>query len=379
MKIVIFGLSVSSSWGNGHATLWRGLIRSLCESGHRVVFFERDVAWYASHRDLLELPGGGLVLYPSWVDVLPRAGREIADADVAMVTSYCPDAIAAADVVCAGKALRVFYDLDTPVTLARLTAGEDVGYIPPAGLGDFDLALSYTGGRALTELRDKLGARAVAPLYGSVDPEVHAPAPPAAEFVCDLSYLGTYAEDRQAGVERLLVEPARSLPDRRFLIGGSMYPPEFPWSDNIYFVRHIPPAQHAAFYCSSRLTLNVTRHAMAESGWCPSGRLFEAAACGAAIVSDWWEGLDAFYAPGSEILVGHTTEDVVAAVGTADSDLARIAVRARERTLDCHTAKHRAAELLALLDRASGSDRKEGPSACGESSRPPEKEAASSR
>src|SRR5947209_3325429 len=209
MKLVIFGLAVSSSWGNGHATLWRGLIRALGQRGHSVVFFERDVPYYAQHRDLDELPGGRLCLYPDWLTVLAAARRELQDADVGIVTSYCPDAIAATQLLLDSRVfLRVFYDLDTPVTLQHLIQGEPVPYLGPRGLRDFDLVLSYTGGEALTALRNLLGARRAAPLYGSVDPLVHQPAAPDPRLRADLSYLGTYADDRQAALERLFIEPA---------------------------------------------------------------------------------------------------------------------------------------------------------------------------
>src|SRR5438477_6768688 len=198
MKLVIFGLTISSSWGNGHATLWRGLCRALTGRGHHIVFFERDVPYYAAHRDLTELPGGALHLYSDWKEVLPLAKRGLADADVAIVTSYCPDGIAASELVLSSRAeVRVFYDLDTPVTLDRLRIGEPVPYLPPQGLGNFDLVLSFTGGQALEELKQQLGARRVAPLYGSVDPEVHRVVGPVDSYRCDLSYLGTYAADRQ--------------------------------------------------------------------------------------------------------------------------------------------------------------------------------------
>lgn len=356
MKLVVFGLSVSSSWGNGHATLWRGLCRALAERGHRVVFFERDVPYYAAHRDLAELPGGELCLYGDWDEILPAARRRLADADVGIVTSYCPDGLAAADLVLDSPApVRVFYDLDTPVTLDRLARGETVPYIGPRGLGDFDLVLSYTGGAALTELRERLGARRVLPLYGSVDPAVHRPVPGDDAYRADLSYLGTYAEDRQAALETLLIEPARRRPEHRFVIAGALYPQEFPWTDNIFFVRHLPPANHPAFYSSGRLTLNVTRRAMAEMGFCPSGRLFEAAACGVPLLSDAWEGLDHFFAPGREIRVARTTEDAIAALETSDEELARMARAARERVLADHTADARARELEAALDAAYAS------------------------
>jgi spore maturation protein CgeB len=354
MRIVVFGLSVSSSWGNGHATLWRGLLRALARAGHRVDFFERDVPYYAAHRDLTALPSGDLVLYERWEDVLPRARAALARADAAMVTSYCADATAACALLLdTPLAVRAFYDLDTPVTLARLGAGETVDYLPPGGLGEFDLVLSYTGGRALDALRTELGARVVAPLYGSVDPETHRPAPARDDWRCDLSYIGTYAADRQAAVQSLFLDPARARPDRRFLLAGSQYPADFPWEPNVWYLAHLPPADHPAFYASSRLTLNVTRAAMAEMGWCPSGRLFEAAACGVPILTDAWDGLDAFYTPGSEILVAADTGDVLRAIATDDAELRVVAQRARERTLDEHTADHRAATLVAALEAAA--------------------------
>jgi len=353
LKLVVFGLTVSSSWGNGHATLWRGLCAALARRGHQVVFFERDVPYYAHNRDLPELPQGRLHLYPAWEQIVSLARRELADADAAMVTSYCPDGVAAAVLVLDGPApVRAFYDLDTPVTLARLAAGQRVEYLPPQGLGDFDLVLSYTGGGALDELSERLGARRVAPLYGSVDPDEYRPAEPRPHYRADLSYMGTYAADRQAKLEQLLVEPARRLPDRRFLIGGAQYPDSFPWAANIYFVRHLPPAEHRAFYSSSRVTLNVTRAAMARMGYCPSGRLFEAAACGAPILSDAWQGLEAFFRPDSEILIADDTVGAIRALLTSDEELARLGRRARERTLDEHTAANRAAELERLIEEA---------------------------
>ena len=351
MKLVIFGLTISSSWGNGHATLWRGLCRALARNGHRVVFFERDVPYYALHRDLTELPGTVLRLYGSWEEALPAALREVEDADAAMVTSYCPDGIAASDLVLSSDVpVRVFYDLDTPITLERLAAGQEVPYLPPEGLGGFDLVLSYTGGQALDELRSRLGARRVAPLYGSVDPGVHCPADPVPAFAADLSYLGTYAADRQEALERLFLKPARQLPEKRFVIGGAQYPADFPWGSNIFFVRHLPPADHPAFYASSPLTLNVTRAAMASMGYCPSGRLFEAAACGTAVLSDTWEGLSDFFEPGREILLAETPEEAVEAISLPREEIAKIARAARERTLAEHTAERRAGELVELLD-----------------------------
>ncbi|WP_338665699.1 glycosyltransferase [Pararoseomonas sp. SCSIO 73927] len=353
MRLVVFGLAVSSSWGNGHAALWRALIAALLAEGHRVTFFERDVPYYAENRDLHALPEGGeLVLYKDWAEALPKARRALAECDAGMVTSYCPDAGAATALLMESRALRVFYDLDTPVTLARLDAGEDVGYIGPEGLGGFDLVLSYTGGAALDALRTRLGARRVAPLYGSADPTIHAPAPAPADRYA-LSYLGTYAEDRQAALETLFLAPARQRPESRFVIGGAQYPQDFPWGKNIWFRRHLPPPEHAAFYAGSRLTLNITRAAMAASGWCPSGRLFEAAACNVALLSDNWDGLDTFFEPGREILIASTTEEALAALDLSDEAVATIARRGRERCLAEHTATRRAREMVEAIEAAS--------------------------
>ncbi|MBW8908941.1 MAG: glycosyltransferase [Mesorhizobium sp.] len=351
MQMVIFGLTVTSSWGNGHATLWRGLIRALARRGWSITFFERDTPYYAGARDLDQLEGGKVVLYPDWEEIRRAAERTIKQSDVVIVTSYCPDAVDAsrlAQQACPG--LRVFYDLDTPVTLARIEQGERPPYFGPEGLADFDLVLSYTGGSAIDALKTVLGARHVVPLYGHVDPDQHRPAEPRAEFAGDLSYLGTYAPDRQAALEKLLVRAAARLPGQRFIIGGAQYPQEFPWGDNILFVRHLPPADHPAFFSSSRLTLNVTREAMAQKGWCPSGRLFEAAACGVPIITDTWPGLSSFFEPDREILLAHDTDDVVAALALPARELDAIKDRARERVLDEHTSARRAAELDHILD-----------------------------
>jgi spore maturation protein CgeB len=351
MKIVVFGLTISSSWGNGHATLWRGLCKALARRRHQVVFFERDVPYYAGARDCHQVPGGRLVLYSDWIGISETASRDLRDADVAIVTSYCPDGTNAVDLMMTVfGGIRVFYDLDTPITLSRIQSGEALSYIGPRGLSDFDLVLSYTGGGALNALRTQLGARRVAPLYGHVDPEQHCPGSSQPHYRAGLSYLGTYSADRQAGLEALFVIPARQRREQRFLIGGALYPNDFPWSPNVYFVRHVPPSEHPAFFCSCRLTLNVTRAAMARMGWCPSGRLFEAAACGTPVLTDSWEGLDHFFLPGNEIISADSADDALAALDCDDAELARIGNAARERTLAEHTSEHRAAELIAILE-----------------------------
>jgi spore maturation protein CgeB len=353
MKLVIFGLTISSSWGNGHATQWRGLCRALARRGHHVVFFERDVPYYAAHRDLCEIPSGNLVLYSDWTSVLDAAARELGDADLAIVSSYCADGVVAGDLVLESRAVKIFYDLDTPVTLDELDRSGTVSYLGPDGLKGFDLVLSFTGGKALEALAERLGAQRVAALYGSVDPDVHFRVPPLEQFAADFSYIGTYAEDRQQGLEEFFLEPARRMSGRRFLIAGAQYPARFPWLSNLYFVRHVAPPDHAALYSSSCLTLNLTRRAMARMGYCPSGRLFEAAACGTPIVTDEWEGLNDFFEPGREIILARRTADVLEAMDWPDSDLARLAARARERALEEHSADRRVIQLEGMVGSTS--------------------------
>jgi spore maturation protein CgeB len=353
MKLVVFGLSITSSWGNGHATLWRGLCKALHRRGHRVVFFEREATYYANTRDLISCAYAEIVLYPHWKDVRAIARAHISDADVVIITSYCPEALAAEALLQdSPTGLRVFYDLDTPVTLNRHSANEEVGYIGPRGLRDYDLVLSFTGGPAVEELKARFGAPYVATLYNHVDPEVHRPILPRDDYRSRLSYLGTFAPDRQQKLNCLFVEPARRSPGARFLIAGALYPSDFPWTDNIYFIEHLSPTDHSAFFCSSSLTLNVTREAMAKMGFSPSGRLFEAAACSTPILSDSWPGIDAFFRPGTEILLAENSEDVMQALELSDRELIEIGRAGRERVLNEHTSDDRAKQLESILVQA---------------------------
>lgn len=358
MRFVIFGLTVTSSWGNGHATLWRGLLKAMARRGHSAIFYEKNVSWYADTRDAWTPPRGVDVrLYDSLPRVMADARKELDAADVAICTSYCPDGPHVSRAILDSRAaIRSFYDLDTPVTLTALRSDVRVLYLPTEGLSAFDLVLSYTGGRALNELQTRLGARRVAALYGSVDPETHSPVAPMREFRGELCYLGTYAADRQSALEELFVKPASRLRYSRFVIGGAQYPRSFPWRDNMYFVRHLAPSLHSAFFCSSRATLNITRASMAAYGYCPSGRLFEAAACGAPILSDGWEGLETFFAPGKEILCVDTAEDVMRILAASDADLHAVSRAARERTLEEHTAARRIAELERICESVLAND-----------------------
>lgn len=354
MRIVIFGLSISSSWGNGHATIWRGLCNALASRGHSIVFFEKDVPYYRRTRDLIAPANFTLELYSEWKDVTSKARTCIANSDCAVVTSYCPDARAASDAILdCSNVFSIFYDLDSPVTLNVFRHTGTVDYIPDYGLEPFDLVLSYAGGKALTELARQFGARRVTPLYGSVDPAVHRRVSNDPRFASDLSYLGTYSVDRQLQLEELFVKPANSLGQKKFCLAGALYPAEFPWTTNTYWMGHIAPSDHPAFYSSSNLTLNVTRGAMAEIGYCPSGRLFEATACGTVVVSDWWEGLDHFFHPGKEILIVRSSEDVITAMNRDLDELRIVAIASQQRVLAEHTAAHRAAEFIDLIEASA--------------------------
>jgi len=355
MKIVVFGLTVSSSWGNGHATLWRGLCHALGRLGHHVTFFERDAPYYAAARDLTALDQHTLRIYPTWEAVREEARAALDGADAAIVTSYCPDSLAASALVHDSRAtIRAFYDLDAPITLARIRAGRPVDYLGPQGLSRFDVVLSFAGGPALAELTSLLGARRVFALHGSVDTDAYAPAPARSLYRANLSYLGNYSADRQAALSSLFLEPVRRSRGRRFVLGGSLYPHDFPWLSNLHYVGHVAPKDHPAFYGSSSLTLNISRGPMVTMGHCPSGRLFEAAASGAAVLSDAWEGLERFFTPEREILLVQTKEDVLAALARPAGELAAIGRAARDRALHEHTATHRASELIRILSTTRG-------------------------
>jgi spore maturation protein CgeB len=352
VKITVFGLTLSSSWGNGHATPYRAIIRALDRLGHQVHFFEKDVPYYSSRRDFDCCDYCELTLYPNWSTVRDRALSAAADSDVVITASFLPEGRRINDeILDLGHPLRVFYDLDTPVTLNGLRHGE-VEYLEAAQIPEFDLVLSFTGGKVLSALEDEYRARMVRPLYGCVDPDDYQRVEPTAKFQCDLSYMGTYSPDRQAKVDSLLLEPSRRHPEKLFLLAGSLYPWNWEWPENVHRMEHIAPADHASFYSSSRLTLNITRGEMAANGWCPSGRFFEAAACGTPLITDAWEGLDSFFDLESQLRVVASAEDVEAALSSPDSELQSMAARARQRTLDEHTGNVRARQLLQYIEEA---------------------------
>lgn len=348
-QIVILGLTLSSSWGNGHATTYRGLMRELCEMGHDVLFLERDTPWYREHRDLPHPPFGKLVFYDDLEMLRDGYGDVIRQADMVMVGSYVPDGIEVGRWVTEqARGTTAFYDIDTPVTLAKLGRG-DCGYLSPALIPRYDLYLSFTGGPTLKILEDHYGSPCARPLYCSVDPQLHSPQPATTRW--DLGYLGTYAEDRQPALERLLLNAARHWENGKFVVAGPSYPDTVQWPANVQRIDHLPPAQHAAFYTSQRYTLNLTRGDMVRAGYSPSVRLFEAAACATPIISDHWPGLESFLSPGVEVLIARSVRDVITYLRRIpDKRREAIGRAARNRVLAEHTAAHRAATLIEYLD-----------------------------
>ena len=344
MRIVFLGLSITSSWGNGHATNYRALVRALDARGHDLLFLERDVPWYATRRDLPAPPWGRAELYGSLAELRARFGADVREAELVMIGSYGPEGVAVAEwALDVAQGPVVFWDIDTPVTVAKLEQGDDE-YLSPALVPRFDLYLSFTGGPLLRRIESEFGARRASPFYCMADTNAYRPVDAEERWL--LGYIGTYSDDRQPALESLLIEPARRLPNEHFVVAGPQYPPEITWPPNVARIHHVDPREHAPFYARQRFTLNVTRSEMIRAGWSPSVRLFEAAACGTPVISDSWDGLDHFFRPASEILVAESTEDVVDIVRESSPEEARaIGEAARQRVLAEHTPEQRAEEL----------------------------------
>jgi spore maturation protein CgeB len=351
MKIVVYGLSVTSSWGNGHATTYRSLLRALARRGHGITFIEKDVPWYRDHRDMPHPEFCRVELYSDWAAEEARLLQFAADADAVVVGSYFPDAVIASGALLdRAKAPVMFYDIDTPVTMAGLRHAGRTEYLDASMIPHYAAYLSFTSGPTLTELVESFGARRAVALFCSVDPELYQQTIPRHTFRSEMSYLGTYAADRQEKLMAFLNRPAQRMSDRTFLVAGPQYPANVAWAKNVQRLDHVAPADHPAFYSSTRFTLNLTRADMVAAGYSPSVRLFEASACGAAIVSDAWAGLKEFLTPGEEILVVEDASDVIHILsGLSEEERSKLGERARTRVLAEHTSEHRAREFEAIV------------------------------
>ena len=344
LDIVMFGLSITSSWGNGHAVTYRALAKALHQRGHKVTFLERDVPWYRDNRDLTAADYCRIELYDTLREVPKRFGQLVANANLVMIGSYVPDGVRLADwIMSRARGIRAFYDIDTPVTLAGLDAGE-TPYISAALIPRFDLYLSFTGGPLLNVIEDVYGSPRARALHCSAD--LSSSAESVAPSRWALGYLGTYAPDRQGALEALLIETSRHLSDLEFVVAGPKYPDDVRWPANITRIAHVPPTGHQEFYASQRFTLNITRHNMRLAGFSPSVRLFEAAAAGVPIMTDKWAGLETFFAPGREILVVEGTRQVIEVINELPEERRRdIAAACRQRFLRSHTPQSRARQI----------------------------------
>src|SRR3954470_18435143 len=350
LNIVIIGLSITSSWGNGHATTYRALAKALSSRGHSVSFLERDVPWYREHRDLADADYCRIHLYGSLPELARRHAARVCEADLVILGSYVPDGIAIGEwLTSMATGVTAFYDIDTPVTLAGLEA-KKVSYISPGLIPRFDLYLSFSGGPALGIIQDLYGSPLARALYCSADMNGHAST---TEGKWSLGYLGTYSEDRQPGLESLLFTPARRLPEQAFVVAGPKYPEGIQWPNNVTYIPHLSPNEHLSFYGSQRYALNVTRSDMKALGFSPSVRLFEAAACGTPVISDNWPGMEAVFTPGKEILIAAEPRDVVQILSDVPEERRlAIAASARARFLKEHTPDHRARQLETYYQEA---------------------------
>jgi nucleoside-diphosphate-sugar epimerase/spore maturation protein CgeB len=347
LKIVVIGLSLSSSWGNGHATTFRSLLRGVATAGHDTLFLERNVPWYAANRDMPRPDFCDLAYYDDVDELVARYGSAIVGADAVIIGSYVPEGVRVIDEVARLQPqLLCFYDIDTPVTLANVARGQEE-YLSAAQIPAFDIYFSFSGGEVLDSLEREFGARDAVALHCSVDVLRYRPT---GEPTCwDLGYLGTYSADRQPTLERLLIEPARWMPDRRFVVAGPQYPEDIDWPENVERIDHLPPAEHPSFYSRQRFTLNVTRADMIAAGWSPSVRLFEAAACRTPIISDRWRGLDELLSEDKAVLIADTADDVTSALAMDEDTRSRIADTAYEIVRNDHSGTARAEQMTSSL------------------------------
>ncbi len=349
--IAFYGSSLLSAYWNGAATYYRGLLRALAARGYDITFYEPDAFDRQANRDIDPPDWCRVVVYDATVPALKQVAAEAARADIVVKASGVghEDDLLLAEVMAAARpgALRIFWDVDAPATLAEVQAAPD--HPLRRALPGLDLVLTYGGGDPVARAYRALGAADCLPVYNAVDPETHHPVAPLRKYACDLVFLGNRLPDREARVDRFLLEPARMLPARRFLLGGSGWPGAA-LPPNVAAPGHVPTADHNALNCSARLVLNIARDSMASTGFSPATRVFEAAGAGACVLTDAWEGIEMFLTPGEEILVARDAQDVAACVdGMRADNLAAIGARARARVLAEHTFQRRAAQVDALF------------------------------
>ena len=359
MKIAFYGSSLLSSYWNGAATYYRGLIRALAQHGHDVTFYEPDAFGRQQNRDIEPPEWCKVVVYDATPEALKRAAALARGADVVVKTSgvgYEDDALLRAVLDAADpQAIKIFWDVDAPATLAELR--ENPAHPSHRALSELDLVLTYGGGDAVIDAYRALGAADCIPIYNALDASTHHPVAREERFAATLGFLGNRLPDREARVENFFLEPAAKLPDSSFLLGGSG------WADrslpaNVRAIGHVSTREHNAFNVSPRAVLNINRASMAETGFSPPTRVFEAAGAGACLITDEWPGIDLFLQPGEEILVARDGQDVVEALASlTDQSAGEIGRAALARVLRDHTYEQRAILVDELLRRISPTKR----------------------
>jgi spore maturation protein CgeB len=351
MKIAMYGSSLLSSYWNGAATYYRGILRALAALGHDITFFEPDAFDRQSHRDITPPPWCRVVVYQATETGVREVLAQAARADVVIKASgvgVFDDALLAGIVSHAAPgALRLFWDVDAPATLAEIAGKPD--HALRRVLPDLDLVLTYGGGDPVVSAYRGHGAADCVPIYNALDPTTHHPVPPVSAFASDLTFLGNRLPDREQRVEAFFLRAADHLPRQRFLLGGSGWDDK-PCPANVVKLGHVPTAAHNALNVSARAVLNISRDSMASIGFSPATRVFEAAGAGACILTDSWDGIELFLAPGKEVLVARDGRDVADAVQALTEDRANeIGQAALQRVLSEHTYDRRAALLHGVL------------------------------
>ena len=355
LEIAFFGSSLVSAYWNGAATYYRGIIRALAERGHRVTFYEPDAFGRQQHRDIADPKWARVVVYPADADSVVRCLRQARASDLLVKASGVGvfDELLEAEVLAQRTPSNqvVFWDVDAPATLERLTAPPAEPFRPL--VSQYDLIFTYGGGEPVVRAYRRFGAKRCVPIYNALDPTTHFPVSAEARFACDLAFLGNRLPDREARVEEFFFAAARRVPQSSFLLGGNGWQ-DHPLPKNVRYLGHVYTRDHNALNCTAKAVLNVSRSSMARFGFSPATRVFEAAGAGACILTDDWEGIGQFLEPGAEILVagdGAAVADLLQATSTSQAKL--LGAAARRRILAEHTYAHRAAAVEAALGIAA--------------------------
>ncbi|MFC6997486.1 CgeB family protein [Rufibacter roseus] len=351
LNIAFFGSSLVSAYWNGAATYYRGIVRALHERGHHVTFYEPNAYQRQENRDIPDPEYAKVVVYQANEEAVYNVLEDAATADVVVKASGVGvfDELLEAEVLKlqSKDRLVIFWDVDAPATLDRVESDPADPF--RTCIPQYDLILTYGGGDPVVNAYTKLGAKKCVPIYNALDTATHYPVSPEVKFACDLAFLGNRLPDREARVEQFFLDVAAKLPEQKFIIGGSGWGDK-PMSENVNYIGHVYTNEHNAFNCTPKAVLNISRESMARYGFSPATRVFEAAGAGACIITDYWEGIDFFFEPDTEILVAKDGEEVAQLLqGLTEERAQAIGEAAYQKVLAKHTYAHRADELEQLL------------------------------